>query len=92
MFHSTSPVWDRSLKKMTKAEIQHLEKKEGKTLKRIFNLSITTPYIGLIIETGVLQNFEGQIVTNLKLRWEWRWGSSERYILNLPGFFSGIAH
>ena len=63
MFHSTSPVWHgiEACKKMPKAEIRHLEKKEGKTLKRIFNLSITAPYIGLIIETRVLQNFEGQI-------------------------------
>ena len=40
-------------KKLSKAEIQHLEKNQGKALKRIFNLPIITPYIGLIIETGV---------------------------------------
>ena len=40
-------------KKSSKAEIQHLEKIQGKTLKRIFNLPIATPHIGLIIETGV---------------------------------------
>ena len=40
-------------KKLLKVEIQHLEKVQGKALKRIFNLPITTPYIGLIIETGV---------------------------------------
>ena len=40
-------------KKSPKAEIQHLEKIQGKTLKRIFNLPIATPHIGLIIETGV---------------------------------------
>ena len=34
-------------KKLSKAEIQ------GKALKRIFSLPITTPYIALIIETGV---------------------------------------
>ena len=40
-------------KKLSKAEIQQLEKIQGKALKRIFSLPITTPYIGLIIETGV---------------------------------------
>ena len=40
-------------KKLSKAEIQNLEKIQGKALKRIFSLPITTPYIGLIIETGV---------------------------------------
>ena len=40
-------------KKLSKAEIQHLEKIQGKALKRIFNLPITTPFIRLIIETGV---------------------------------------
>ena len=32
---------------------ESIQKKLGKALKRIFNLSITTPFIGLIIETGV---------------------------------------
>ena len=40
-------------KKLSKAEIQNVEKIQGKALKRIFSLPITTPYIGLIIETGV---------------------------------------
>ena len=40
-------------KKLSKAEIQHLEKVQGNSLKRIFSLPIITPYIGLIIETGV---------------------------------------
>ena len=40
-------------KKLSKAEIQNLEKIQGKALKRIFGLPITIPYIGLIIETGV---------------------------------------
>ena len=40
-------------KKLSKAEIQNPEKIQGKALKRIFNLPITTPYIGLIIEIGV---------------------------------------
>ena len=40
-------------KKLSKAEIQHLEKIQGKALKRIFSLPVTTPYIGLIIETNV---------------------------------------
>ena len=38
-------------KKMSKAEIQHLEKIQGKAIKKIFSLPITTAYIGLIIET-----------------------------------------
>ena len=42
-----------SWNKLSKAEIQNLEKIQGKALQRIFNLSITTPYIGLIIEAGV---------------------------------------
>ena len=40
-------------KKLSKEEIQHLEKIQGKSLKRMFSLPITTPYFGLIIETGV---------------------------------------
>ena len=40
-------------KKLSKAEIQHIEKIQGKALKRIFNLPMTTLCIGLIIETGV---------------------------------------
>ena len=40
-------------KKLSKAAIQHLEKNQGKPLKRIFNLPITTPYTALVIETGV---------------------------------------
>ena len=40
-------------KKLSKADIQHLEKIQGKSLKRIFSLPITAPYIGLIIETAV---------------------------------------
>ena len=39
-------------KKLSKAEIQNLERIQGKALKRIFSLPITTPNIGLIIRTG----------------------------------------
>ena len=54
MFNASSPVWDGNLEKvLSKAEIQDLEKIKGKALKRIFNLPITTPYIGLTTETGV---------------------------------------
>ena len=42
-------VW----KKLSKSEIQNLEKIKGKALKRIFSLPITTLYIGLIIEKEV---------------------------------------
>ena len=45
----TMEVW----KKLSKAEIQHLGKIQGKAFKRKFSLPITTPYIGVIIETGV---------------------------------------
>ena len=41
-------VW----KKLSQAVIQHLEKIQGKALKRIFSLPITS-YIGIIIVTGV---------------------------------------
>ena len=40
-------------KKLSKAEIRHLEKIQGKALKMIFSLPITTPYIELIIDAGV---------------------------------------
>ena len=40
-------------KKLSKAEIQNGEKIPGKALKRIFSVPITTPCIGLIIETGL---------------------------------------
>ena len=53
MFIASSPIWDGRLEKVVEAEIQNVEKIQGKALKRIFSLSITTPYIGLIIETGV---------------------------------------
>ena len=53
MFNTSTPVWDGSLEKLPKAEIQNLEKVQGRALKRIFSLPITTPYIGLIIDTGV---------------------------------------
>ena len=49
-------------KKMSKTEIQHIEKVEDKALKRIFNLPITTPYIGLIIKTREWQ--AEQIIAN----------------------------
>ena len=52
MLNTSSPVWDGSLEKLSKAEIQNLEKVQGKALKRVFSLPITTPYIGLIIDTG----------------------------------------
>ena len=39
---------------MSKAEIQNVEKIQGKALKRIFSLPIKTHYIGLILETRVL--------------------------------------
>ena len=53
MFNVSSPVWDGSLEKLSKAEIEHLEKIQPKALKRIFSLPVTTPYIGLVIEAGV---------------------------------------
>ena len=54
MFNACSSLWDgKPGKKLSKAEIQHLEKVECKALNRIFSLPIRTPYIGLIIETGV---------------------------------------
>ena len=37
--------------KLSKAEIQQLEKIQDKALKMIFNLPITTSYIGLVIAT-----------------------------------------
>ena len=40
-------------KKLSKAEIQHLGKIQGKVLKRISSLPVTAPYIGPIIKTGV---------------------------------------
>ena len=40
-------------RKLSKEEIQHPEKIQGKALKGIFNLPITAPYTGLKIEAGV---------------------------------------
>ena len=40
-------------KTLSKAEIQHLEKIQVKSLKKIFIIPIATPYVGLITETGV---------------------------------------
>ena len=44
-------------KKLSKAEIQTKEKIQGKALKRIFSLPITTTYIGLIMETEQRINY-----------------------------------
>ena len=44
---------DSTSSQLSKAEIQIPEKNQGKALKRIFSLSMATPYIGLMIETGV---------------------------------------
>ena len=38
--------------KIDKDEMNEIEKIQGRALKRIFNLPISTSYIGLIIETG----------------------------------------
>ena len=38
--------------KIDKNEINEMEKIQGRALKRIFNLPISTSYIGLIMETG----------------------------------------
>ena len=43
---------EASGKKLSKSEIQQLEKIQGKALKRIFSLPIT-PYIGLTMKKGV---------------------------------------
>ena len=54
-------------KKLSKAEIQNVEKIQGKALKRIFSLPITTSYIGLIIETGVWPAEQGKNYSSLML-------------------------
>ena len=46
-------ILDSTSSQVSKAEIQSPEKNQGKALKRIFSLSMATPYIGLMIETGV---------------------------------------
>ena len=38
--------------KIDKGEMNEIEKIQGRALKRIFNLPISTSYIGLIMETG----------------------------------------
>ena len=53
MFNASSPVWDGSLEKDVKSRNSKCRKNQGKALKRISSLPITTPYTGLIIETGV---------------------------------------
>ena len=50
MFNASSPK--EAWKKLSKAEIQNVEKIQGKALRRIFSLTIKTPYSGPIIETG----------------------------------------
>ena len=41
-----------ALGKIGKDEMNDIEKIQGRALKRIFKMSISTPYIGLIMETG----------------------------------------
>ena len=67
MSNASLPVWDGSLEKLVKTEMQHLEKIQGKSLKRIPNLPIKTPYIGLIIETGVWPAEQRIIYSSLML-------------------------
>ena len=38
--------------KITKEQIKELDRKQGKILKGVFQLSITTSYIGLLMETS----------------------------------------
>ena len=65
-------VW----KKLSKSEIQNLEKTKGKALKRIFSLPITILYIGLIIETGVRPaeqriNYSSLMIYHSIIRIDW---------------------
>ena len=41
--------------KITKEQIKELDRKQGKILKGVFQLSITTSYIGLLMETSTYQ-------------------------------------
>ena len=66
MFNASSPVWMEAWKKLSKAEIQNIEKVQGKALKRIFSLPIT-PYTGLIIKTGVWPAEQGINYSSLML-------------------------
>ena len=54
-------------KKLSKAEIQNVQKNQGKALKRIFSLPIKTPYIGLIRQTGVWPAEQRIIYSSLML-------------------------
>ena len=38
---------------MRSVEIRQIEKEQGKTLKRIFQLPVSTTYTGITIETGI---------------------------------------
>ena len=38
---------------MRSVEIREIEKEQGKTLKRIFQLPVSTTYTGITIETGI---------------------------------------
>ena len=38
---------------MRSVEIREIEKEQGKTLKRIFQLPVSTTYTGIIMETGI---------------------------------------
>lgn len=40
---------------ITKEQIKELDRKQGKILKGVFQLSITTSYIGLLMETSTYQ-------------------------------------
>ena len=41
--------------KITKEQIKELDRKQGKILKGVFQRSITTSYIGLLMETSTYQ-------------------------------------
>ena len=41
--------------KITKEQIKELDRQQGKILKGVFQLSITTSYIGLLMETSTYQ-------------------------------------
>ena len=53
LFHASTNIWHRSMKMHKKERNKEIETIQGKTLKRIFKLPVSTAYTGILMETGI---------------------------------------
>ena len=53
MFYDNTDSWMEAWSNIRKEEMKEIEKIQGKRLKSIFKLPVSTSYIGVIMETGI---------------------------------------